>query len=230
MKYLVYVAVLGCIISSQAQDPRNTSSTRNPITERLDQLYSRIFNLVKDWADISLEERAARTAQEKKERQNAYHDIRELVKKQQPTVDDLIIAATLNEVPLLQLFLNAGVPINGKNRLQETALMAAARHGQPEAVEFLITHGADVFARNAQNLTARNLAEEAKTFTGNNTFANLNVYQFFATASFTDSARVAKTINILARAMRAATPVNLPMSQLPQPSAMPPAMVPRARL
>jgi hypothetical protein len=227
MKYYITIASLVML----------SMNGESPITQRLNQLYSQVVNLRKDWADLTMQERATNATQEQQERKKANEDIRELLKKYQPTVDDLIIATTIHELYLMQLFLNAGVPINEKNKSQETALMAAAQHGQPEAVQFLINKGADVLARNAQGRTAKDLAYESKGLISNDVYININPGLVVAINTLSDEKRIMQTIGILARAMRAAATPAVTAPQVPQVAipqvtlpAIPQIAMPRARL
>jgi len=223
MKYQVIIASL-VMLSMRGE---------SPITQRLNKLYLQVMTLRKDWADLTTSERATNAAQEQQERKKAFEDIRELVKQYQPTVDDLIIATTLYEPNLMQLFLNAGVPVNGKNNAQETALMAAARYGQPESAQLLINNGADLFARNARGQMAKDLAFEAKGLASQDVYININPGLVVGINILTTEQRIAQTLGILARAMKAALTAPTPVPQVTMPPMNMPSVqipMPRARL
>src|SRR5207249_1956763 len=58
----------------------------------------------------------------------------------------------------VEILLNAGAAIEGKNRLGTTALMWAVAHGNTEVVARLLARGADVNAANTNGLTALHLS------------------------------------------------------------------------
>lgn len=66
----------------------------------------------------------------------------------------LDVAATL---------LDAGVDINARNEIGETALMAAVRVGRIDGAEFLLAHGAAIDIQNKEGRTALGLAVEANS-------------------------------------------------------------------
>src|ERR1041385_8631897 len=64
-------------------------------------------------------------------------------------------AVTANDVVAVNGFIAAGIDLNVRSENNnETALIYAASHGQPEIVDVLLQNGADVNAKDLQNFTA----------------------------------------------------------------------------
>jgi ankyrin repeat protein len=57
-------------------------------------------------------------------------------------------------IPVIELLVACGADINARDENQGTLLMHFARRGQPEAVKWLLAHGADRQARNRSGKTA----------------------------------------------------------------------------
>ena len=69
-------------------------------------------------------------------------------------VDALMLAARRNDVTELDRLLKSGVDINSKRDISGyTALHEAAVGGSADAVDFLVKHGANIDARDANGLT-----------------------------------------------------------------------------
>lgn len=68
--------------------------------------------------------------------------------------NELLKAAVCSGRDKIKALIGAGVPVNGKGKAGNTALMEAARSGSVENVKYLLAAGADVNAQNNRGITA----------------------------------------------------------------------------
>jgi len=67
--------------------------------------------------------------------------------------DGLILAAARGRLPFVRTILSTGIPVDATNEVGHTALMAAARNGQLEVMQFLLQSGADARRHNNDGFT-----------------------------------------------------------------------------
>jgi hypothetical protein len=75
------------------------------------------------------------------------------------TAEGLLRGASLGNGGLVRRALTNGVPPDGRDEMDETALMHAAARGHTEIVKLLLVHGADPALRNRFGQTAQDLAQ-----------------------------------------------------------------------
>ena len=74
------------------------------------------------------------------------------------TPDGYVNAARSGDLEVVQIYLDAGMNINARNALNQTAVLAAAISNQLDVVTLLIYRGANVNMRNSKNETPLILA------------------------------------------------------------------------
>ena len=72
--------------------------------------------------------------------------------------DEWQTATARGDLVAIEALIARGIDINARDAHGQTALMNAARDGQPEVVQLLVAHGADLNHRAKFNLTALMLA------------------------------------------------------------------------
>lgn len=75
-------------------------------------------------------------------------------RKSAENVEALLAAASAGDAERVQALLDAGTPVNGVNKNDETALHVAVESGNGKLVDLLLKAGADVNARNSYGRTA----------------------------------------------------------------------------
>ncbi|MDX3775665.1 ankyrin repeat domain-containing protein [Chromatiaceae bacterium AAb-1] len=76
------------------------------------------------------------------------------VTEQRQLIDYFFAAARTGNTEVLDEFLSAGFPVNLQNADSYTALMTATYYGHAQAVDLLLTHGADACIRDKRDHTA----------------------------------------------------------------------------
>jgi hypothetical protein len=67
-------------------------------------------------------------------------------------VDTLTLAAASGDLSEVQITLDRGAPVDGRDRAGKTALISASKNGRKEVIELLLAKGADI---NSRGSTAR---------------------------------------------------------------------------
>ncbi|HEX2835552.1 MAG TPA: ankyrin repeat domain-containing protein [Thermoanaerobaculia bacterium] len=79
-----------------------------------------------------------------------------------PTADFLVMAAVDGDLEAVQLFVEAGYPVDQKSDDGSPAIVSAAMFGKTDVVDWLIDHGADVNASDGATTALHRLADKCE--------------------------------------------------------------------
>lgn len=133
-----------------------------PTQEEIDKRNAITELLIKAGANINVQNKAGNTALNWVV-QNKFYKIAKTLILNGANINlnsPLVLASTLNQIDLIELFIKNNVNVNCKDTRGYTALLAAAQEGHDNIVKLLLnTQGVNIFLKNRNNKTALDLAK-----------------------------------------------------------------------